>query len=157
MRKLLNLILSVSVISLCLFQLPAQADNENAYTVDSHYSCGDIVDNYMDAIGEFNSVLVAMLPLSDQKSMTTALNGAIKGIKNNNVTFNALQAYEGAINDELKKHPNPALNEGMSQLKSQLASLHTRVNQWKKSHCREKHACDLGEPGYCSKKHDLFY
>lgn len=136
---------------LLLSQSPVKAD-DYLYNILGSDTCAPIVDNYLDAIGEFQSILEAMIPLSTEKDVTDALNDADKGIKNNNITYNAMQAYDGSIKAELKKHPNSALNAGMSQLDSQLSSLHTRVEQWKKTDCREKHSCDLGQPGYCSKK-----
>jgi hypothetical protein len=141
---------------LCFNQTPAIADNNSFFipapVVDS---CGEIVDNYLDAVGEFNSVLQAMLLLGNQSNVSIVLDAGINEINNNNITFNAMQAYEGAVAEELKKYPDPALNEGMSQLKSQLSSLHTRVDQWKSKStgCRKKYACDLGEPGFCTEKH----
>lgn len=154
MRILLNTVFVFCFIILFFCQAPAFASN-NYFVSATADSCGEIVDNYLDAVDKFNSVLEAMLPLSNEKDVTSAINDAINGINNNNITYNAMQAYDGSIKEELKKHPNSALNAGMSQLNSQLGSLHTRVDQWKSKNtgCREKHACDLGEPGYCNEKH----
>ena len=154
MRVLTNRLLSISILMLCFYQPTSYADSIDIFAPVIS-SCGEIVDNYLDAVGEFNSILEAMLPLSNEQDVTNAINNALNGIQNNNITYNAMQAYEGSIKEELKKYPNSALNEGMSQLDSQLSSLHTRVNQWKSNHtgCRKKFACDLGEPGYCDEKH----
>lgn len=151
MHTLKKFIVTFTGTLLLLTQLQVQAD-DNLSVMLSNDTCAPVVDNYLDAIGEFQSILEAMIPISSEKDVTAALKDAENGIKNNNITYNAMQAYDGAIKAELKKHPNSALNAGMSQLDSQLSSLHTRVDQWKKTGCREKHSCDLGEPGYCSKK-----
>ncbi len=152
MRLSTKSLLSISGILLLLSTSPIKAD-DFLDTIFGSNTCGPIVDNYLDAVGEFQSILETMIPLSTDKHVTDVLKEVDQEISKNNITYNAMQSYDGAIHAELKKHPNSALNEGMSQLDSQLSSLHTRVDQWKKTDCREKHACDLGEPGYCSKKH----
>lgn len=153
MQLLVKSVIFMSTFLLLFIQLPAKADDNNINFIFSADTCGPIVNNYLDAVAEFQSIAETMIPLSTDKTVTDVLNDAETGINNNNITYNAMQSYDGSIHAELKKHPNSGLNEGMSQLDSQLSSLHTRVDQWKKTNCRETHACDLGEIGYCSTKH----
>jgi hypothetical protein len=152
MSKQISIKITVVAIILCLYQISALAAANIIFFSVQDGQCKVIVTNYMNAIRQYNSILLAMIPLSDDSHVTNALTNANQGITNKNITYNALQTYTGAIESALKQYPNKLLDPGNEQLESQLASMHTRVEQWKKGNnsCREKHGCLLGQPGYCS-------
>jgi hypothetical protein len=164
MHKSISNVLTVTASLIMLYQVPAFADTsdvDSSYTYSSFAdfleqddACSTIVNNYLDAVEEYSTTVASMIPLSDKSYVTQVLKATEANITQDNlITFNALQADTGAIKTELKKHPNKALDEGYDQLHSQLDSMHTRVDEWKVTGCREKYSCDLGEAGYCSEKH----
>lgn len=153
MIKLKKSIVAIIFFTVFFSQLPAQAQSITYLFLQQDSECKIVVTNYLNAINQYNSILQAMIPLSDDNDVTRALTNTQTGIANRNITYNAMQVYTGAITSALKKHPNSLLDTGEEQLLSQLASMHTRVEAWKdgKDSCRDKHGCLLGQPGYCDK------